>query len=219
MGKRTGLILDFDGVIVDSEPAHAAAKRLVLERHGIPFPASLFEDWRGRPDGDFFDHVARDLAPGADAVVLLEAKRGAYRESFDRVALVEGLDAFLPVARAAFPSLGIATSASRDDAALVLDRFGLRAWFDAIVTAEDTTRHKPDPEPYLAAMARLGVRADQAIAVDDSPDGVRSAHGAGLHVVGFARTFSATSLLAAGADRTVADLASLRNGLDSIREG
>ena len=67
MGVRTGCIFDFDGVIVDSEPLHAAAKREVLERFSIAYPETLFVDWKGRTDVDFFDHVVRDLAPpGSD---------------------------------------------------------------------------------------------------------------------------------------------------------
>jgi HAD superfamily hydrolase (TIGR01509 family) len=217
VGTRTGCILDFDGVIVDSEPAHAAAKRLVLEWHAIPFGASLFDAWKGRTDVDFFAHVAGELAPGIDAAVLLEAKRVAYREVFGAVSLVDGIEAFLAAARAAFPRLGVATSATVEDVGLVIERFGLRRWFDTIVTSADTTRHKPDPEPYLVALARLGLQPAQAVAVDDSPNGVRSAHAAGLLVIGLEGAFDAAALLGAGADRVAADLATLTGEIDGLR--
>jgi HAD superfamily hydrolase (TIGR01509 family) len=213
---RTGLILDFDGVIVDSEPAHAAAKRLVLERHAIPFPESLFDVWKGRTDVDFFDHVARELAPGADPAILLEAKRHAYREVFDMVTLIDGIEAFLASARPVFRRLGVATSATVEDVALVVDRFGLAPWFDTIVTSADTARHKPDPEPYLVALARLGLRAGDALAIEDSPNGIRSARAAGLAVVGLAGAFDAETLHVAGAARVVARLGELEPGPEAL---
>jgi beta-phosphoglucomutase len=217
MGTRTGCILDFDGVIVDSEPAHAAAKRLVLERHGIPFEADLFGAWRGRTDPDFFAFVARELAPGADAGRLLAAKRTAYEEVVGRVALVDGIETFLAAARAAFPRLAVATSASARDVSLVDRRLGILAAVDVVVTAADTTRHKPDPEPYLVALGRLGMRAAEAVAVEDSPNGIRSARGAGLYVVGLEGGFDGAALRAAGACRTVTSLVTLAADIGSLR--
>ena len=217
MGTRNGCILDFDGVIVDSEPAHAAAKRLALERHGIHAPEALLVAWKGRTDVDFFAHVVRELAPGANPETLLEAKRAAYREVFDRVALVDGIEAFLGAARPAFPRLAIATSATLHDFELANERFDLWRHFDAVVTSADTTRHKPDPEPYLVALARLGLGAGDAFAIDDSPNGVRSAHAAGLRVIGLAGAFNEAALRAAGADRVVAGLAELTQGIDALR--
>jgi HAD superfamily hydrolase (TIGR01509 family) len=217
MGTRTGCILDFDGVIVDSEPAHAAAKRLVLERGGIRFDPGLFDAWIGRPDEDFFAFVVRELAPGWDPATLLAAKRAAYEETIDRVAPVPGIGAFLEAARAAFPRLAVATSASGHDVALIDRRLGLLASVDAVVTAADTTRHKPDPEPYLVALDRLGLRAAQAVAVEDSPNGISSARGAGLYVVGLVGAFDEAALLAAGAGRTVTSLVALAADLGSLR--
>jgi beta-phosphoglucomutase len=220
---RRGLLLDFDGVIIDSEPAHAAAKRLVLERAGIAFDDGLFARWKGRTDVEFFAHILADTPPGAggaDQAALLEAKRAAYREVFEeRVALVEGVDAFLATARATFERIALATSATLPDFELAAARFDLRRHFDAIVTAADTTRHKPDPEPYLVALARLGLEPDEAMAVDDSPNGVRSAAASGVLVVGLAGAFDARALREAGAHETAPGLAALAADLDRLHAG
>jgi beta-phosphoglucomutase len=116
-----------------------------------------------------------------------------------------------------FPRLGVATSATVEDVGVVIERFGLRRWFDTIVTSADTIRHKPDPEPCLVALARLGLQPAQAVAVDDSPNGVRSAHAAGLLVIGLEGAFDAAALLGAGADRVAADLATLTGEIDGLR--
>ena len=219
MGTLIGCILDFDGVIVDSEPAHAAAKRLVLERHGIAFGPDLFEAWMGRTDPDFFAHVVHALAPGADPAVLLAAKRAAYEEVVDLVTPVDGIEGFLAAARAAFPKLGVATSASPHDVDLVERRLHLLEGMDALVTAADTPRHKPDPEPYLVALDRLGLRAGEAIAVEDSPNGIRSARAAGLTVIGLVGAFDAWMLLEAGASRTTPGLRALAAEVARSRVG
>ncbi len=216
---RRGLLLDFDGVIVDSEPAHAAAKRLVLGRFGIAHDDGLLDRWKGRTDVDFFDHVVGVLAPGADHAALLEAKRAAYREVFDAtVTTIDGIDAFLAAARAAFDGIAIATSATLADFDLADARFGLRRRVDTVVTAADTTRHKPDPEPWLVALARLGLAADEAVALDDSPNGVRSAAAAGVRVVGLVGAFDEAALREAGAHATARSLAELTADPGRLRD-
>jgi beta-phosphoglucomutase-like phosphatase (HAD superfamily) len=76
----------------------------------------------------------------------------------------------------------------------------LHRYFDAVVTAEDVSRTKPDPEPYLRAAEQLGVSTQFCVAIEDSRNGVRSAKAAGCHVIGLTTTYSADALMAAGAD-------------------
>jgi beta-phosphoglucomutase len=212
-----GCIFDFDGVIVDSEPAHAAAKRVALGRFGIAVSDDVLVAWKGRTDVDFIDHVVAELAPpGTDAAALLAAKRVAYLQAFVGVPLVDGIKPFLAVARRRFARMGIATSATRNDFELIARRHDLARWFDAIVTGDDTDLHKPNPEPYLLALERLGLRADEAMAIEDSPNGVRSAKAAGLLVTGLVGAFDRATLLDAGADRVVSSFADLAAVLDNL---
>ena len=195
-------ILDFDGVIVDSEPLHAQAKRLSLERFGIEFPSSLLDDFKGRTDVDFFDHVVTHVAPpSARRGPLMAEKDDRYLELFATVPLMPGFEAFLEFARRRFDRIGIATSATRRDFGLAADRFDLARRVDVIVTGEDTALHKPDPAPYLEALARLGVAPDEALVIEDSPNGVRSARAAGTYVVAMTTAFAPGELSAAGAHK------------------
>lgn len=145
-------ILDFDGVIADTEPLHAEAKRRTLDRYGIAYSPTLFDAFKGRTDVDFFDYVAAELSPTShDPSVLLEAKRREYATLFKGVKLMPGFTSFLPLARRRFELLGIATSATRHDFELVARRFDFARSIDTVVTSDDTVRFKPDPEPYLVA--------------------------------------------------------------------
>ena len=208
-------IFDFDGVIVDSEPLHAQAKRLTLERFGIGFPSSLFDDFKGRTDVDFFDHVVAHLAPpDIRPEPLLADKAERYLELFAAVPLMPGFEAFLELARRRFDRIGIATSATRRDFGLAADRFDLARRVDAIVTGEDTTRHKPDPAPYIEALSRLAVAPAETLVIEDSPNGVRSARAAGTYVVAMTTGFPASELSLAGASELVAGFDELSKDLD-----
>src|SRR5690348_3890468 len=166
-------IFDFDGVIIDSEPLHAEAKRLTLNHFRIPYHDGLFTAFKGRPDYVFFRHVAAELADGLTTADEMEAfKVASYLDLFDDVPLVPGALDFLETAREVFPKLGLATSATRHDFELGARKYQLAKWFDAIVTGDDTVKHKPDPEPYVKAMAALGVSSSNAIVVEDSPNGI-----------------------------------------------
>jgi beta-phosphoglucomutase len=216
----TACLFDFDGVIIDSEPLHAEAKRLTLGQFRIPHAESLFEEFKGRPDSAFFEHVATELASRrATAEEMQVFKQHAYSRRFGDVPLVDGVLDFLAVARRAFPKLGLATSTTRRDFELGSRRYQLVAWFDAIVTGDDTVRHKPDPEPYLKAMTALGVNSGSVLVIEDSPNGIRAAKAAHCPVIGLMTTFGAEDLRRAGADGVVASYPELARtlGLDNER--
>jgi beta-phosphoglucomutase len=212
-------LFDFDGVIIDSEPLHAEAKRLTLGQFRIPHAESLFAEFKGRPDSVFFEHVAVELASRrATAEEMQVFKQNAYSRRFGDVPLVDGVLDFLAMARKAFPKLGLATSATRRDFELGAARYQLVAWFDAIVTGDDTVRHKPDPEPYLKAMSALGVKHGSALVIEDSPSGIRAAKAAHCPVIGLMTTFGAEELRRAGADCVVASYAELARTLGLVNE-
>jgi beta-phosphoglucomutase len=208
-------ILDFDGVIAETEPVHAEAKRRTLERFGIVHPYTIFDDFKGRTDVDFFDHIVARLPDGGPSVAsMLEDKRAEYRKLYPLVQLMPGFDALLAVVRRRFQHLAIATSATRADFDLVAGRFDFAREVDVVVTSDDTTRFKPDPEPYLVALDRLGVEPAGAATIEDSPNGVRSAALAGTFVIGLGGAFAPTELEAAGADLVVHDLLALADRLE-----
>src|SRR5689334_19089809 len=150
-------VFDFDGVVVDSEPLHAEATRGTLEHFRIACPPDIFDRFKGRTDADFFAHVAAALAPEASAHALQTDKDARYAALFRGVELIAGVAELVAATRRTYGRVGLATSATRRDFGLAADRYGLRSWFDVVVTSEDTPRHKPDPAPYLRATELLGV--------------------------------------------------------------
>jgi beta-phosphoglucomutase len=208
------LIFDFDGVIIDSEPLHAEAKRLTLEHFQIPYPPGLFSNFKGRTDADFFYYVASELAQGSASESELDGfKRQQYLVLFEEVKLVPGVLDFIKTARRKFARIGLASSATLRDFSLAMHKYPLESWFDVIITGEDTLRHKPHPEPYLKALAALRVSAADSLVIEDSPNGILSAKSACCTVIAITTTFSAAQLSAAGADFVVPSFAGLEQAL------
>jgi HAD superfamily hydrolase (TIGR01509 family) len=218
-------IFDFDGVIVDSEPLHFRAMREALLSEGIRvtedeyYGLYLAYDDRGALRLAL-EHHGRPAEPALlDALVERKQERfeGVLRDVVffpGAVELVRSLASRVPLA--------IASGARRAEIEAILSAGGLRDAFSAIVGADDVTRTKPDPEPYLTAMARLapqapGLRPAECLAFEDSVPGILSAKGAGMKVVAVANSYPAEKL--AVAHRVVDTLEDLESdGLAALFE-
>ena len=217
MDRFHACIFDFDGVIIDSEPLHAQAKKATLDNFHIQYPSPLFTDTRGSTDKLFFEYVANNLArENATAEEMDAFKRQVYLNLFENVSLVTGIQEFLPSAKRTFKKLGLATSATVRDFSLAAQKYQLRPWFNVIVTSEDTARYKPDPEPYLKAMTILGVTGSATLVIEDSPNGIRSAKSAKCTVAAITTTFEPDELRQAGADMVVTSFAELERELGIV---
>ena len=101
----------------------------------------------------------------------------------------------------------VVTNAPRDNAEAMLSAIGLRDRFEVLIIGDECERGKPDPAPYRAAMAALGVDAAQSIAFEDSPSGVKAAQAAGALTIGLRSSLDDAALRRAGADASIADFA------------
>jgi HAD superfamily hydrolase (TIGR01509 family) len=157
--------------------------------------------------------------PSVEAVPLLlgtpiapaEARRLARRKQEHYVTLaasgpcaVAGVAAFVDTLHAAGVALAVATSARRSDALELLGPLGLVDRFRTIVTIEDVTRGKPDPEVYVLAARRVGVPPEACLVFEDAIVGVQAALHAGMRAVGVVTAYEPPDLLAAGAERVIA---------------
>ncbi|MEO5894032.1 MAG: HAD family phosphatase [Ferruginibacter sp.] len=198
------ILFDFDGVIIDSEPVHAKAKRLVLEKFGITYPVNIFDDYKGRTDKVFFDHVANELDTGKrPAEIFLDSKNFFFDELVKEIKLIDGFLSFHKSAKEKGIRTAIVSSTTLYSFKPVDEIYKLTDIFDLVITGADTEFHKPHPAPYLKALERLSVKASDVIAIEDSPNGIISAKAAGCFVYGLTSSFQGTDLITAGADRIV----------------
>lgn len=178
-------IFDLDGTLVLSEPAWQEAKRRVLARLGIEVPQPVYDAFVGRGLRGFLTAV---IGPG-----LTDARRSdlATQIGIEADRLLPALRQPVPGASAAVRRLwaaglriAVCSSSPHRHIVAALDQLGLSDCIPVLVSAADLPRGKPDPLPYLETLRRLDLGPGEAFAVEDALPGVRSAHAAGLAVVG-----------------------------------
>jgi len=193
-----GLLMDFDGVIADSEALHDEALRAVCEPLGFRWGGEPFVGW---PDAEVFVHLHRDSGRDLSAegladllarkteVVLEQVRSGLYRAYPGAVELIRDAARSVPVA--------VCSAGLRDQIVPVLEMFGVSSVVRAVVSAEDTPRTKPAPDPYLLGADRIGIAAADCVAVEDSERGVAAAKAAGCITIGVGHTSARERLRAA----------------------
>jgi len=177
------LLFDFDGLLLDTESAEYRAWCELYERHGHVLDLATWSRAIGTIGGfDPSEHLnSLGSAPSAEA--LAEQERRVL-ELCDLEDFLPGVDELLSVARARGLKTCIVSSSSRTWIEGHLRRRSGFVRFDAIVCADrDPTRAKPRPTLYLEALERLGVSADEAVAFEDSPNGITAAKAAGIRCI------------------------------------
>jgi HAD superfamily hydrolase (TIGR01509 family) len=204
---RTAIIFDLDGTIIDTETPEFVAWQEVYATYGADLDRTLYAQVIGTTDAawDPVRHLGTLLGRTLDRDHL----RAEHHRRFERLIAVEGprpgvLD-WLDEARDLGLRVGLASSSSSAWVLRFLDRLGLRDRFAALATRERVARSKPDPALYRVALHDLGVPATEALAVEDSPNGVTAAKSAGLFCVAVPNPMTAGSTLTA-ADLQLASL-------------
>lgn len=218
MTTLAGVIFDFDGVIVDTEPLHYRAFQKILEPLGLGYQWDTYlSQYLSFDDRDAFREAYRSHGrklSGPDLELLIEHKGQAFLDIIsDGVRPYPGAIELITEISGRCP-LAICSGALRSDILPVLEQFGLHNTFDIIVTAEDVPASKPDPACYRLSIERLSdvcpgrrIEPGSCIVIEDSPGGIAAARGAGLPVVGVTTTYPPDQL--AGSVRIVSSLAEL----------
>lgn len=179
----TGLIFDCDGTLADTMPAHYRAWTSMLDRYGIPFPEPRFYAMGGMPTASIIRVLAAEAGvPVADLDAMVREKEAAFLTHLDAVRVIEPVLAVVGAYRGKLP-VAVASGGYRDTVTRTLERLAIRDWFDAMVVAEDTPRHKPEPDVFLEAARRLGVEAGGCVVFEDTDIGLEAARRAGMRGV------------------------------------
>lgn len=188
-----------NGVIVDDEPLHMAAFRNLLQAYGLALSEREYNDYfAGRTDEDglalYFKVHHEPLS--ADMAQLLQTKASAYQKlAAGQLTPFPGVVEFIrELANQKQLVLALVTSSLRVEAMAVLDTFNVRDCFKALVTADDITKGKPDPEGYLKGAAALGIDPTECLVVEDAPSGVKAAHAAGMQCLVVLNTYGRDEL-------------------------
>jgi HAD superfamily hydrolase (TIGR01509 family) len=178
------LIFDFDGLIVETEGPIFQSWQELYQAHGQELPFSLWSQIIGTYENPWhpLTELEQRLARPVDEA-LLAARLQRETELVSQQGPMPGIEALLEAAQKAGLKIGLASSSDREWVETHLSRLGLLHYFDCLRTKDDVRHTKPDPELYLAALACLGVKPEQALVLEDSPMGVLAARRAGIFVV------------------------------------
>jgi len=188
--RMLGAVLwDLDGTLLDSEEYHWQAWQQTMQSAGRPITRDEFVATFGLRNDEI-------LPPwlGASATAGDIARVSLEKEQLYRKLLREGGIGPLPGAADWVRRLhaegwrqAIASSAPRENVDVVLEAIGLASFFQTVVSAEDVTAGKPDPQVFLIAAERLGVPPSRCVVVEDAPAGVEAARRAGIRSIGVRR--------------------------------
>jgi HAD superfamily hydrolase (TIGR01509 family) len=179
------VVFDLDGVLIDSEQLWDAARRELVEERGGSWRESATTDMLGMSSREWpryvRDELGVDMEPDAISDAVVERVAARYRAELPLLpGAVEAVRRLAERWR-----LGLATSANREIIDLFLELGGLGESFAVTLSTEEVGEGtgKPAPDVYLEACRRLGVAPARAAAVEDSTNGLRAAHAAGMHVI------------------------------------
>ena len=187
--QKNAMIFDLDGVLIHSMPMHVRAWNRYLERFGLSC-RELERVMHGRRNSE----LVRELF-GNDLADHAVFAHGAAKERLFREMLLEedlsqcrvsGLEQFLQRHKDVPKAIGSNAEPANID--FVIDRFGLRPYFQVIVNGQQVERPKPFPDVYLKASELLRIPPQNCVVFEDSPTGVQAARAAGMRVVGVETT-------------------------------
>ncbi len=178
------LVFDFDGLILETEVPIFQSWLELFQEYGLDLPFELWAQNIGTAD-ELFDPVSilsEHVGPQVDLSEAFQRRHSRELELIGDLPLPGVIDT-LNEARALGLKIGLASSSSCRWVEGQLSRLGLRHFFEVVQASDDVERTKPDPELFSSTVELLGVQPEQAIAFEDSPNGILAAKRAGLYCV------------------------------------
>ncbi|TDD89929.1 HAD family hydrolase, partial [Actinomadura rubrisoli] len=181
------IVFDLDGVLIDSEPVWEEVRRAYVADHGGRWLPDTQERLMGMSTAEWAEYLSTELVKGVTPdEVAYEVIDQMSQRYVDGPPLLPGAEE--AVRRIGeYRPLGLASSSPRALIDLALGKLGVESLFRATVSTEEVDSGKPAPDGYLAVAAQLELPARACVAIEDSSNGLRSAHAAGMRVIAVPR--------------------------------
>jgi HAD superfamily hydrolase (TIGR01509 family) len=203
------LLFDLDGTLTETDSLHLPTWVDVLRPYGIEVDEEFYKE---RISGRSNSKIVEDLLPNLsaeDGRELADAKEASFRERAGVLEPLPGLLDFVEEGKSRGLRMALVTNAPEENVETILLALELREFFDEVVLSDEVGDVKPDPALYKAALDKLDVAPEEALAFEDSTSGIASAVGAGVPTVGIASTQAPETLKDAGAFMVSKDFADL----------
>lgn len=184
--RARAALWDVDGTLIDSSEYHWLSWRAALTAESYPLTRAQFASTFGQRNDEILRGLFGEEYPARDIERVAEAKETLYRKFIREggVELLPGVRRWLDRLKGEGWRQAMASSAPRLNLEAILDSLDLRGYFDAIVSAEDVTAGKPDPQVFLIAASKLGIHPSRCVVVEDAPAGTEAARRAGMRSIG-----------------------------------
>ncbi len=182
------VIFDMDGVIVDTEPVHKHAYYQHFKLLGIDVSSEIFATFTGNSTKNVFEKIKDHFGIIEDTTTLIEKKRSLFNAAFDTkedLFLLDGVADLIKQLHQNGIQLILASSSSKVTISRVFNRFNLHPYFSHIVSGEDFPQSKPNPAIFLEAVRLSNSKKENCIVIEDSTNGIKAAHAAGIFCVGY----------------------------------
>jgi HAD superfamily hydrolase (TIGR01509 family) len=178
------LLFDLDGTLAETDSLHLPTWVDALEPYGVDIDEEFYrERISGRSTGEIVGDLLPDLSEEEGASIG-DAKEASFRERAAGLEPLPGLLDFVQKGKRRGMRMALVTNAPKENVGAILPALKLQDYFQTVVLAAEVGAVKPDPAPYEAALERIGVSADEALAFEDSVSGIASSvapPGGGLH--------------------------------------
>jgi HAD superfamily hydrolase (TIGR01509 family) len=199
------LLFDLDGTLAETDSLHLPTWVDALEPYGVDIDEEFYrERISGRSTGEIVGDLLPDLSEEEGASIG-DAKEASFRERAAGLEPLPGLLDFVQEGKRRGMRMALVTNAPKENVGAILPALKLQDYFQTVVLAAEVGAVKPDPAPYEAALERIGVSADEALAFEDSVSGIASSVAAGIPTIGISSTQDPEKLRRAGAFIVVRD--------------
>lgn len=213
------ILMDFNGVVIDDEHLQQKVYTEVLKDEGIDLTEEEYFSMTGMNDAalvrEVLSRAKKDVTDNR-VTEIIQKKTARWRERVtDELPIFDGVENFIKKSRQKFAT-ALVSMANREEINHVLDTTGLRQYFDVVITAEDVSTYKPNPECYISAFRQLdAIRSAQGhfplerhecVVIEDVPQGIKAGKAAGMKTLGVLNTFDEATMRSAGADAIAKNL-------------
>jgi beta-phosphoglucomutase family hydrolase len=180
--ESEALIFDCDWTLVNSMPVHYTAWCKTLNKYGFSLTEERFYSLAGQPTWRLVEMLAVEHGATVDVQSIAREKEEDFVQM---IHLVEPIQTIVQIARenVGAKKMAVASGGWRHITRMQLKHVGILEWFQTIVTAEDTERHKPDPDVFLEAARRLDVAPESCVVYEDADLGIEAARRAGMRCI------------------------------------
>lgn len=183
------VLWDMDGVIVDTAPYHFAAWQRVFEKRGVKFTRAEFKRSFGRRNETIIPDILNQGISLAEIAVIAKEKEAIFRRlGRNKIKPFPGTVNLIKRLAERRVKMALVSSTPARNIQAVLSGLDIAELFQTIISGEDVTKGKPDPEGFLLAAERLGVSSRNCVVIEDSTAGVGAAKRAGMHCVAITNT-------------------------------